>query len=508
MIGREVRAVCPKCDKNVKGRIYAEGQKVLLEKDCPHCGKTRDLLSTDKKMFMDRMSLLDHPENNSCSIEKCKTGIFNCLDHVARKSPLSFIEVTTRCNMKCPVCYMDAEAKGRDLPLETFKRMVDKVKQEDPETHLILIGGEPTIHENFFELLAYVREKGLMKRTFIATNAIKLADKDFCRKVQEAGIKKFFLAFDGTDREACREIRGSYIAYDALRKALDNIRSNGKAWIILSITAVKDLNLEDVPRSIEFAMDNCDIVKRVMISPEVYCGRVDEKEDLAKNRLTGDFLERYLRDKLNVEVATVSLSLFFALIRPLKSMELIDPQSWVAHMPSPFCGHMGLIWKDHQGRFHSIVDLLVRRPAEKVYEVGRKANEYAAAIKKEEETMKGTSLGELLFRLAVYFFYLPKYFFMLAFHLNFRNLFGLLGALLRAGFNMKKFKKEFFNKRVELFYLLGSDKYNFIWDKMPYCQTPHYRIHPESGEVIKVPGCFVFVFRDHLEGTVVSQKDT
>ena len=503
MIGRDVHGVCPKCSRPVRSRIYAEGKKVILEKDCPEHGKILDMLSSDSDMFMDRMSLLEHPAANKCNMQKCMRGIYNCDDHLARKSPLSFIEITTRCNMKCPVCYADAESKGKDLSVEDFKRMVDVIKEKDPETHIILIGGEPTIHENFFELLAYIREQGLMKRTFIATNAIRLADKEFCKKVQDAGIKKFFLAFDGTDREACKKIRGSYIAYDSLRQALKNIRENGKAWIIASITAVKDLNLEDIPRAIQFAMDNGDIIKRVMISPEVYCGRISEKDDLTENRLTGDCLEKYLRKELGVDVVAVSLSLFFALLSPLKAMGLLDPQSWVAHMPSPFCGAMGLLWKDSAGKFRSIVDLLVKQPDKKVYEIGRRANTYAAALQEKAGRMGATAAGRAIFKLMVYVFYLPKYVMMMLGHLNFANVFGMVGQMMRCGFNIKKFKKVFFGKRVELFYLLGSDKYNFIWDKMPYCQTPHYRIHPDTDEVIKVPGCFVFVFRDQLEkGTV------
>jgi len=52
---------------------------------------------------------------------------------------------------------------------------------------------------------------------------------------------------------------------------------------------------------------------------------------------------------------------------------------------------------------------------------------------------------------------------------------------------------------VELYYLLGSDKYNFIWDRMPHCATHHYRIHPTTKQVIKVPGCLVFAFREELK---------
>ncbi|MFH1878293.1 MAG: radical SAM protein [Candidatus Omnitrophota bacterium] len=500
MLNREVRTICPTCAKPLKGKIYEKDSRVFLEKACPEHGIVTDMLSSNTVMFQDRMSLLEHASPNKCNMAKCREGIFKCADHIARKSPLAFIEITTRCNMKCPVCYADAEAKGKDMPLEDLYRIIDVIAEQDKNTHVILIGGEPTIHGDFFKILERLRRKGLMKRTFIATNSITLADKEFCGKVHEAGIKKFFLGFDGTDREACKKIRGSYLAYDSLRKALENIRENGKAWIILSITAVRDINVEDIPGAMEFAMKNSDIVKRVMISPEVYCGRIDQKENPAETRLTGDCIEDFLRKELKVKVATVSLSLFFALMKPLKNMGVLGADSWVSAMPSPFCGNMGFIWKDKNNRYRSIIDLLVKGPAARVYEAGRKINLFSDRILNARRKKKKNFLSEISWALKVYLYFLPAYCLILLSYLNKTGLFELLGAFVRAGFNVKKFKNAFFGKnRVELYYLLGSDRYNYIWDKMPYCLTHHYRVHPDSGEVIKLPGCFVFSLREELE---------
>ncbi|MDD5633850.1 MAG: radical SAM protein [Candidatus Omnitrophica bacterium] len=499
MLNREVKAICPICCKPVAAKIYAEKENVILEKSCKEHGVIKDLLSTSVELFNDRMSLLDHARPNKCSTEKCSEGIFKCKDHIARKSPLAFIEITTRCNMNCPVCYADAASKGKDMPFEDVKRIIDVIQKEDPQTHIILIGGEPTIHPEFFGILDKISREHLMKRTFIATNAIKLADETFCAKVRKAGIKKFFLGFDGTDREACKEIRGSYIAYDSLRKALVNIRKQGKAWIILSITAVRNINVEDIPKALDFALDNSDIVKRVMISPEVYCGRINEKEDLSKNRLTGDCIEVYLRKELNIKVVAVPLSMFFVLINPLKSMGFLKEDSWMGAVPSPICGSMGLIWKDKAGKYHSIIDFLVKDADKNVYKLGRRLKAYSENLAAGRSRFRGNIFPKILWNIFVFTYFLPKYFFILFSYLNKKSLLKIASEFIKARFNIKKFKKDFFGKRIELFYLLGSDRYNFIWDKMPYCLTHHYRVHPRTQEIIKIPGCFVFSFREELE---------
>jgi uncharacterized radical SAM superfamily Fe-S cluster-containing enzyme len=218
MFERKVKSICPVCGKGLDGRYYEDGGRILLEKVCGEHGKVTDLVSSDAELFKDKLSLFDHLKDHGCDIPKCREGIFKCAAHRSRKSPLSFIEITTRCNMKCPVCYADADAKGRDETYENICRMLEMVAKEDKDTHVILTGGEPTIHPDFFRIVKKVSDLGLIRRTFIATNCITLADRDFCRKVFDAGIRKFYFGFDGTDREACIKLRGSAMAYESVRK--------------------------------------------------------------------------------------------------------------------------------------------------------------------------------------------------------------------------------------------------------------------------------------------------
>ena len=360
MYNKKVKTVCPVCDKNIDGEFVEQDKKILLKKNCSEHGEVVDLVSSDAELFKDRMSLIDHIDGG-CTIDKCKEGIFRCAQHVGRKSPISFIEVTTRCNMKCPVCYADAETKGKDVPLEDINRMIDKAAQVDPQTFLILIGGEPTIRRDLFDILKKSKDKGLIRRTFIATNAITLADKEYCKKIYEAGVRRFYFAFDGTDPEACKKIRGSLRSYEAVRKALQNIRELGKAWIILSFTAVKGVNDHNLVDAVKFAIDNSDIVKRVMIAPEVFCGRITKSEDLISKRLTADCIENKLKEKLGVKVATVSITLLYILMKPLKIAGFLNMDQWMSAVPSPLCGQMGFIGLKEDGKFYSILDRLIKK---------------------------------------------------------------------------------------------------------------------------------------------------
>ena len=486
MFERKAKSICPVCDRNIDAKIFEENGRILLKKVCEKDGEIIDLISSDAELFKDKISLFDHFKDYSCEFDKCKDGIFDCGIHQNRKSPLSFIEITTRCNMKCPICYANADTKGKDVPAEDIYKMLEKMAKEDEKTHLILIGGEPTIHPKFFDILKKVDELGLMYRTFVATNGITLANEDFCRKVYDAGVRKFYLGFDGTDPEACKKIRGDLRAYEGVRKALENIRKCGKAWIILSFTVSKNVNLHNLPEAINFAMDNQDIVKRVTVTPECFAGRIKDAKNLVEERVTGDCVENYICKSLGASQVTFPLTLFYILLKPLKYAGLIDLDKWATSTFSPMCGHMGMIGAG-KGKAYSMIDRVIKNPRKNLYKMGREVDSLAEKMKNKNKVI-------------MYLFYLPKYLFILLWYVKKRIIGEAIWAGISTGFSSKKMKKKFLGeKRTELYYLLGSDKYNFIWDRLPFCATHHYRIHPKTGEVIKLPGCFVFPFREELE---------
>lgn len=53
--------------------------------------------------------------------------------------------------MKCPHCCNSCTVEGKDMPLKTFKKIIDKY-----EDSLVAIGGgEPTLHPRFWDMLMY-----------------------------------------------------------------------------------------------------------------------------------------------------------------------------------------------------------------------------------------------------------------------------------------------------------------------------------------------------------------
>jgi len=91
-----------------------------------------------------------------------------------------YIEITTRCNMSCAHCGVDAKVTGEDMTFEVFKEALKVC----PDVKTVTLGGgEPTIHPEFMKILEYAIEvKGAKENVGITTNgsmtdiALKLAD--------------------------------------------------------------------------------------------------------------------------------------------------------------------------------------------------------------------------------------------------------------------------------------------------------------------------------------------
>lgn len=92
------------------------------------------------------------------------------LDYLRPGKPVSRVRnltvaITHRCNIKCEMCYFHEELSDRrQLPLELFKRIVDRLAPWRP--CLILSGGEPCTHPDLVAMVAHGKARGLAVQIF------------------------------------------------------------------------------------------------------------------------------------------------------------------------------------------------------------------------------------------------------------------------------------------------------------------------------------------------------
>lgn len=79
--------------------------------------------------------------------------------------------ITNKCNMRCKGCFCKSRlACDGEMSLTEFRKYIDKYHSQIQK--VIILGGEPTLHQKLPEMVAYTQQKGL--KTTIYTNGYNL----------------------------------------------------------------------------------------------------------------------------------------------------------------------------------------------------------------------------------------------------------------------------------------------------------------------------------------------
>lgn len=91
------------------------------------------------------------------------------------------VELTYRCDLDCTFCYNDVAKKGKPLSLAQYESLFDDLAAMNVLT-VILSGGEPLTHPQFFEIGKAARDRGFVVR--IKSNGHAL-NGELARRVKE-----------------------------------------------------------------------------------------------------------------------------------------------------------------------------------------------------------------------------------------------------------------------------------------------------------------------------------
>ena len=288
---RWTSSICPECRKPVDARIFARGERVLIEKECPEHGRFEDVYWSDAQAYRRVEDFacdgagLENPrtgENRGCPFD---CGI--CPRHRSH-TLLGIIDVTNRCNLRCPVCFADAAPAGSvyEPTRDEVRAMLDNLRSNRPvpTPAVQFSGGEPTLREDLPDLIRLAKTLGFLN-VQVNTNGIKLSQSpDYCRTLKDAGMDTVYLQFDGLTPDVYRFTRGRDLV-DVKMKALENCRRADMRSVVLVVTLVKGINDHQLGDIIRFAAANFDVVRCINVQPLSFTGRVP-KEELKDRRLT------------------------------------------------------------------------------------------------------------------------------------------------------------------------------------------------------------------------------
>ncbi len=151
-----------------------------------------------------------------------------------------FFELTYRCNLQCPYCYVGSERNKQELTTEEWKKVVDQIPFYSIVT---LVGGEPLIRKDFIEILEYTSKK-VWNKVHVVSNGILMNDE-----IIKAFIKYKLLllsvSLDGYGENHDKN-RGKKGIFDKITSNLDNLKSQKPKQMVDIKTIVLENNLDDL----------------------------------------------------------------------------------------------------------------------------------------------------------------------------------------------------------------------------------------------------------------------
>jgi radical SAM protein with 4Fe4S-binding SPASM domain len=218
-------------------------------------------------------------------------------------SPVTIINVTGRCNLRCVHCYANAgnPAKG-ELTTEELKRLIDELAELRIPV-LLFSGGEPLMREDIFVLGEYATKKGI--KCSLSTNGT-LIDEEVAEKLRSAGFVYVGVSLDGL-RETNDRFRGVKGAFERALNGLTNAKSAG---IMTGVRfTVTKYNLHEVDDAISIVAEK--EIPRFCLYHLVPSGRADFSIDisLSERRRLIDYLSsisvKLVDEGYNTEILTV-----------------------------------------------------------------------------------------------------------------------------------------------------------------------------------------------------------
>ena len=226
---------CPICHTACPAEVWKVGdrtkQRVLLRRMCAEHGEAEACISSDARFYWLAQG---DPQNACCGGNACSASdgavrgtlgrnaaapeeIGNRESKIEHLSTcLALIEIVNSCNLACPTCYADSPHSSHidAVPLADLQRRIQGVIDRKGGIEILqLSGGEPTLHPQFHELLAWCHANPGIDYVLLNTNGVRLATDDAfldqLGKTFRYGKFQLYLQFDGLQEAAQRSLRGA-----------------------------------------------------------------------------------------------------------------------------------------------------------------------------------------------------------------------------------------------------------------------------------------------------------
>jgi uncharacterized radical SAM superfamily Fe-S cluster-containing enzyme len=355
---KKTTSICPECKNLIEATLSEKDGKVCIDKVCPEHGSFSDIYWSDSELFLKAEKFaydgvgLKNPMDKLSEGKQVNVTIGGKPFQMLTCTALANIDLTNRCNMRCPICFANANQAGYvyEPDFDTVVDMLTMLRKEEPIkcTAVQFSGGEPTIYPRFVDVIRKAKELGFAQAQ-VATNGIEFAKNfELLKASQEAGLNTIYLSFDGVTDDIYLQARDRKM-FDIKLKVLENLRKLEKPpSVVLVPTIVRGVNDHQIGDIIKFAMENSDLIRAVNFQPVAFTGRIT-REELSKGRFT-------LPDLIKAEIAQTGYTTKddwypVPVVAPISKLaSILLGENKVTFTTHPHCGIATYLFQDDKGK--------------------------------------------------------------------------------------------------------------------------------------------------------------
>jgi len=299
-------SLCPVCKAQVPAQVVQRGDEVFLRKHCDTHGPSEARISSNAKWYHLSLGADAGSDSACCGGASCCGGTNggNASESATSEGRgghdparietastcIALIEIVESCNLECPTCYAGSTPPPEGEPhtaltLDDFKgRLQSVIDRKGLIDILQLSGGEPTVHPEFFELMAWALAHKDIGYVLLNTNGVRLANEPgFMKQLGEmhAWLRKFevYLQYDGPQAAGQAELRGLDLRR-VRQRVVDQCERYGVP-VTLAMT-IDGHNVSHMGDTVRFALEN-KAVRGITLQPMFGSGRAYEGVNLTVN---------------------------------------------------------------------------------------------------------------------------------------------------------------------------------------------------------------------------------
>lgn len=208
-------------------------------------------------------------------------------------NPIAWIEVTDICNIHCEGCYRQYMTGHKSL--EQLKEEVLFFKQWRNPDNFSIAGGEPLIHPQIVELVAFIAEQDI--KPVILTNGMALTP-ELLHELKKAGLAGFTMHIDSHQNRPHWKDKSEKEHNELRQKYADMIAAEGGLYLVFNST-VYPSTFHEIPDVVRWGQANIEKVQGLVFityrtattSDNIATDNKDQLVDLGKLSYTRESFE-------------------------------------------------------------------------------------------------------------------------------------------------------------------------------------------------------------------------